>query len=75
MLHVSKPVVLANLVALPAAWWLTRNWLEGFVYRVDMAPGWFLAAGAMALLIAWATVAGHAARAARANPIHALRRE
>ena len=71
----SKPVVLANLVALPAAWWLTRNWLDGFVYRVDMAPGWFLAAGAIALLIAWVTVAGHAARAARANPIHALRHE
>ena len=29
------------------------------------------AAGGLALAIAWATVAGHAARAARANPIHA----
>ena len=71
----SKPVVLANLVALPAAWWLTGNWLEGFVYRVDMAPGWFLAAGGLALAIAWVTVAGHAFRTARANPINALRHE
>ena len=71
----SKPVVLANLVALPAAWWLTRNWLDGFVYRVDMAPGWFVAAGALALLIAWATVAGHAWQVARSSPINALRYE
>ena len=52
-----------------------QEWLEGFTYRIDLSPLYFLAASGLALLIAWVTVAGHAARAARANPIHALRHE
>ena len=71
----SKPVLLANLVAWPVAWYFMQKWLEGFAYRIELSPLHFLAAGGLALAIAWATVAGHAARAARANPIHALRRE
>ena len=71
----SKPVLLANLLAWPVAWYFMQDWLEGFAYRIELSPLYFLAAGGLALVIAWATVAGHAARAARANPIHALRRE
>src|SRR3546814_5334421 len=26
----SKPVILANLIAWPVAWWLMRDWLNGF---------------------------------------------
>ena len=71
----SQPVVIANLIAWPAAWWLMRDWLNGFDARIDLGFGPFVIAGAMALLIAAATVAGHAFRVARANPIHALRYE
>ena len=71
----SKPVLLANLLAWPVAWYFMQDWLEGFAYRIELSPFYFLTAGGLALVIAWATVAGHAARAARANPIHALRRE
>jgi putative ABC transport system permease protein len=38
-------------------------------------PLYFVAAGAVALVIAWLTVVGHALRVARANPVHALRYE
>jgi putative ABC transport system permease protein len=71
----SKPVMLANVIAWPAAWFLMRDWLNGFQYRIALNPGVFAAAGFAALLVAWATVAAHAARAARSNPIHALRYE
>jgi len=71
----SKPVVIANLIAWPAAWWLMRDWLNGFDARVPLGPGPFLLAGAIALAIALGTVAGHAIRVARLNPIHALRYE
>jgi putative ABC transport system permease protein len=71
----SKPVMLANLIAWPAAWLLMRDWLNGFQYRISLNPAVFVLAGAAALMIAWATVAAHAARAARSNPIHALRYE
>jgi putative ABC transport system permease protein len=71
----SKPVVLANLVAWPVAWWVMRDWLDHYDVRIDLTPGPFLFAGLLALAIAIATVAGHAIRVARLNPIHALRYE
>ncbi|PSJ36720.1 ABC transporter permease [Allosphingosinicella deserti] len=71
----SKPVMLSNLIAWPVAWWVMRDWLNGFDARVPLGPGPFLLAGAIALAIALGTVSGHAIRVARLNPIHALRYE
>ncbi len=71
----SRPVLLANLIAWPVAWWFLSGWLEGFDRRIMLSPVYFLAAALLALLIAWATVAGHAARVASRNPIKALRYE
>ena len=71
----SKPVLLANLIAWPAAWLLMDWWLKGFAYRVDQAPWIFLAASAGAVVIALATVCVHAVKVARARPITALRYE
>lgn len=71
----SRPVIVANLVAWPVAWWLMRDWLNSFDDRITLGLLPFVAAGGLALLIAVVTVAGHAVRVARANPIHALRYE
>jgi putative ABC transport system permease protein len=71
----SKPVIVANLIAWPVAWWLMRDWLNGFDARIDLGPGPFVLAGGLALAIALGTIAGHAMKVARANPIHALRYE
>ena len=71
----SKPVILANLIAWPVAWWLMRDWLNGFDARIDLGPTPFLIAGLLALAIAVGTISGHAVKVARANPIHALRYE
>jgi putative ABC transport system permease protein len=71
----TKPVVIANLIAWPVAWWAMRDWLNQFDARMALTPGPFFAAGLLALLIATGTVAGHAIRVARTNPIHALRYE
>lgn len=71
----SRPVLVANLIAWPLAWYGLSRWLEGFAYRIDLNPFLFLAAGAGALMIAWGTVAGHAARVAVEKPIKALRYE
>ncbi len=71
----SKPVMIANMIAWPVAWWLMRDWLNTFDARISLGVGPFFAAGFAALIIAAGTVAGHAARVARANPIHALRYE
>src|SRR5688500_15529807 len=71
----SKPVVIANLIAWPVAWWAMRDWLNTFDTRIDLGITPFVLAGLLALLIALGTIAGHAFRVARANPIHALRYE
>jgi len=69
------PVLLANLIAWPIAWYYLQNWLQSFAFRISLNPLYFLAAGLAALLIAWLTILGHALRVARSNPIHALRYE
>jgi putative ABC transport system permease protein len=73
----SLPVLIANLLAWPVAWYLMSNWLESFHYRIG--DGFILlvslVAGVISLLIAWMTVAGRAMAVARANPVHALRYE
>ena len=71
----TKPVIIANLVAWPLAWWVMRDWLNSFDDRMTLGPTPFVAAGAIALIIAIGTIAGHAIRVAGANPIHALRYE
>jgi putative ABC transport system permease protein len=71
----SLPVILANLLAWPLAWYYLQDWLKGFDYRITLSPLYFAAAGLAALMIAWATILSHALRVARANPIHALRYE
>jgi putative ABC transport system permease protein len=71
----SIPVLLANLIAWPLAYYYLHRWLEGYAYRIALSPLYFVAAGAAALLIAWTTQYAHARRVARANPIHALRYE
>jgi putative ABC transport system permease protein len=71
----SVPVLVANAIAWPLAWYYLHGWLEGYAYRISLNPLYFLAAGGTALLIAWATIFAHARRVAVANPIHALRYE
>ena len=71
----SRPIVVANIIAWPVAWWLMRDWLNGFDQRIALTPTPFLIASLMAFLIAVGTVVGHALRVARSNPIQALRYE
>ncbi|HYX46154.1 MAG TPA: FtsX-like permease family protein [Sphingomicrobium sp.] len=71
----SRPVIIANIIAWPIAWWLMRDWLNTFDQRIPLTPVPFVMAALIALGIAVATVVGHAVKVARANPIHALRYE
>jgi putative ABC transport system permease protein len=68
-------VVIANIVAWPAAYFATRAWLEDFAYRIGLTLWPFLTAGLLALVIAIAVVCVQALRAATANPVVALRHE
>jgi putative ABC transport system permease protein len=68
-----KPVLLANVIAWPIAWFAMSHWLNGFDDRIVLSPVYFIAASVLALVIAAATVASQAWRVARAEPARALR--
>lgn len=70
-----RPVLWANLIAWPAAFFFMQRWLETFSYHVDQSPIVFVGASALAILIALITVAGHSLRVARAKLATALRYE
>ena len=71
----SIPVLIANVVAWPVAYYYLHHWLEGYTYRISLNPLYFLGAGAAALMIAWITIFAHSLRVARSSPIRALRYE
>ena len=71
----SRPVLIANLIAWPVAWWVMRDWLNQFDVRMGLGPLPFVLAGLLALAIAVLTIGAHAFRVARTNPVHALRYE
>jgi putative ABC transport system permease protein len=68
-------VLIANLIAWPAAYFAMQRWLSGFAYRIELGPFVFVASGVLALAIATLTVALVATRAARAKPVTSLRYE
>ena len=70
-----KLVIIAIVIAVPVAWWGMNKWLDNFAYRIHISGWIFLAAGAVAVLIALATVSFQAIRAAIANPVKSLRTE
>ena len=71
----TQPVLLANLIAWPAAWWVMNRWLQGFAYRVSLSPWLFMTAMALAVAIALVTVLYQSFIVARAKPVSALRYE
>jgi putative ABC transport system permease protein len=70
-----KPVVLANALAWPIAWWFMRSWLDGFAYRIELGAAPFVTAGLAALAIAILTTGFHVVQVARSRPVAALRYE
>ena len=70
-----KLVSVAILIGLPIAFLLSRNWLSGFAYKIDLKIWYFLLAGFVAILVALLTVISQTIRAAYKNPIDALKEE
>ena len=67
--------LIGSLVAWPLSWWWMRDWLNGFAFRIDLAA-WHFAAGAAIALVAVLVSSGHQAyKAAKADPVDALRYE
>ncbi|HEX9510393.1 MAG TPA: ABC transporter permease [Puia sp.] len=63
------------LISFPLAWWAFHSWLQSYAYRTPIYWWVFAMAGALAMIIALATVCFQAIKAAMANPVKNLRTE
>ncbi|MBK6285193.1 MAG: hypothetical protein IPF54_23405 [Draconibacterium sp.] len=70
-----KWVVIAFVVACPFAYFAMNKWLENFAYKIELSWWIFALSGLLALGIALLTVSFQSWKAARRNPVEALRYE
>ncbi|MHA1776390.1 MAG: ABC transporter permease, partial [Promethearchaeota archaeon] len=68
-------VSIAIIVSFPVAFYLMRHWLENFAYRITLSPLTFFSTAIMILLISLLTVSYQAIKAAKSNPVNALKYE
>lgn len=66
---------IAFLIAVPIAYIMMNQWLQGFAYKTSLSPWIFVLAGISAALVAWLTVSWQSVKAAVANPVESLRSE
>jgi putative ABC transport system permease protein len=79
MLLVSKDfiilVLIGAVIACPVAYYFMNKWLSGFDYQISMKWYVFAFAFIAAIIIALISVGWQAWRAAKANPVEALKYE
>lgn len=66
-------ILIALAIATPVGWYVMKNWLQDFSYRITLDIWTFLFAGAVTLIIAGLTVSYQNIRAALMNPVNAIR--
>ena len=71
----TKMVLVSVFIGIPTSYWLLSKWLERFAFHIELNSWYFIAAGLIALIIAWVTVAYQAIKAAHVNPVKCLRTE
>ncbi|WP_316827774.1 ABC transporter permease [Pedobacter miscanthi] len=71
----AKLIVLANLIAWPIAYFILREWLNGFAFRIAMPVLPFILSGLITLLLTVVIVSLQSYKVAHANPVDALKYE
>jgi ABC-type antimicrobial peptide transport system permease subunit len=68
-------ITIAFVIATPIAWYYMHQWLQDYVYRINISWWLFAVGGFAAIIIALATISFQAIKAALANPVKSLRSE
>lgn len=68
-------ILAAFIIAIPLAWYFLNSWLEGFANRITIGASFVVISGLIAFVIAFLTISFQSIRAARENPIKAMRSE
>ena len=71
----SKWILIANLIAWPAAYFLMDNWLKNFAFRTNLGFSVFMLSAGIALFISLLTVSYQSIKAANSNPVNSLKYE
>lgn len=66
---------LAFLIAIPLAWYMANNWLQGYAFRISMHWTFFILPFITIVVIALLTVSFQSIKASLANPVKSLRTE
>ncbi|HEY9047759.1 MAG TPA: ABC transporter permease [Ohtaekwangia sp.] len=68
-------IIIAFAIAAPLGWYLMQQWLQGFAFHTGIDTVTIILSGAASLLIATVTISFQSIRAARENPVKALKSE
>ncbi|MBQ9215340.1 MAG: FtsX-like permease family protein [Prevotella sp.] len=70
-----SPLLLSFVIAVPLSWYIMRDWLTNFSYRISLSPWIFIATCAFALLVAILSVGLQIIKAVRTNPVESIKTE
>jgi putative ABC transport system permease protein len=70
-----KLILIANLIAWPAAYFILRRWLDNFYYRIGIGVWVFAGAAALVIVIGLLSVSYQSLKAALSDPVDSLRYE
>jgi len=68
-------LIIAFALAVPIAWYVISNWLQGYAFRINIHWSYFVLPFFTILIIALLTVSFQSIKAAIANPVKSLRTE
>jgi len=71
----SKLILIASVIALPAGYYIIKQWLHSYAYHIDLNPFYFLVTIFVIVMIAALTLVFHTLRAANLNPSDTLRNQ
>ena len=70
-----SPLLLSFVIAVPLSWYIMRDWLTNFSYRITLSPWIFAATCAFALLVAILSVGFQIIKAVSTNPAESIKTE
>jgi putative ABC transport system permease protein len=71
----TKLILIAIVIATPAAWWMMNQWLNNFIYQVGIEPLTFVLSGLSLVLLSWLTLSYFTVKTSRINPAETLKCE
>ncbi|WP_039913014.1 ABC transporter permease [Cellvibrio mixtus] len=69
----AKPVLIANIIAMPIAFYVVIEWLSGFPYRLHVSSVNFLVVSVLSLVVCWIAVGYHIIKISNVSLAHTFR--